>query len=231
MIKAITFDLDNTLWETDSVIRNAEKVTFDWLEKNHPKLTATFSTADLYALRESVIEGNPSLIAHISQLRIETLAKAFQLVGYEAEHATAISKQAFEVFIDARHDIELYPDTLQTLKRLQHYLIGAVTNGNASVKRLGLNSYFNFVFSAESVGFKKPHPEIYHAVIEHTGLKAHEIVHIGDHHEDDILGAKKVGIKTIWVNLKLQEWPLENQFRADFEVQNLSQIPEIITRF
>ena len=64
--------------------------------------------------------------------------------------------------MDGRHDIEYFEDALDTLAHLaRHYTLGALSNGNASVARLGLDRYFDFHLSAEGVGRRKPEPEMF----------------------------------------------------------------------
>ena len=59
MIQLVTFDLDNTLWETESVVANAERVLADWLAKQAPDCTAA---RDLDAELDATIDelGAPS---------------------------------------------------------------------------------------------------------------------------------------------------------------------------
>ena len=57
-----------------------------------------------------------------------------------------------------------------------HYVLGTLTNGNADIQRLGLSDYFSFSFSAEQVGAPKPAPNLFHAALDHTGVKAEEMI-------------------------------------------------------
>ena len=88
--------------------------------------------------------------------------------------------------------------------------MGVLTNGNADIKRLGIDHYFSFSFSAEELNDSKPSATHFKKAMEHTSEKAAAICHIGDHTECDVEGALNVGCKAIWYNELNNEWPDSN---------------------
>ena len=138
-IRLITFDLDDTFWETTPAIQSAETALRDWLAAHAPRL-GDFPIEALGAIRRMLVEQEPALRHRISELRRRILQHALQDAGYPADEANGLAEQAFQVFLDARHEVQIFPDVQPTLEFLaNHYTLGVITNGNADVRRLGLS--------------------------------------------------------------------------------------------
>ena len=225
-IKLITFDLDDTLWDTAPVIVSAEAILRDWLAANAPDLGAV-PVEHLYAIRERLVQAEPGLKHRISALRRRVLFRALEEVGYSENKARELANEGFEVFLHARHQIDIFPEVQPVLEILRHsYTLGVVTNGNADVRRLGLADYFKFALCAEDLGIGKPDPQPFLEALRQGEVDADAAVHIGDHPGDDIAGAQRAGLRAIWVNPQGKAWAAEN--RPDAEIQRLSQLPELL---
>ncbi len=206
-IKLVTFDLDNTLWENDSVIQRAEQACYHFLQQEAPELANRYSLKDLTSLRQKLMTQSPSLSAQVSKVRKLSMQQALESVGYSSAQIPHLVNQAFEVFFHARNQVTLFPQTLPLLQALrQQYQLISITNGNSDLEKIGLAEYFSFALSAEKVGASKPRPNLFHAALHKGNVKAHETVHIGDHHEEDIFGAQQLGIHTIWFNPQQLRW-------------------------
>lgn len=226
-IRAITFDLDDTLWDVGDAIRIAERNAFAYLSEHCPNITKHQDIVSLRQLMLQLLEEEPELTHRISHLRKKTLARAVEQSGYSAEEADRHATAAFNIFLEGRHQVSLFQDVLPVLQALhQRYTIGALTNGNADINRLTIGPYFDFSFSAEQFRRSKPHPTLFRAALDFTGLTASECVHVGDHPEHDILGAQQAGFFSIWVNLKGDAWP--GGTPASAEINNLSELPQAI---
>jgi putative hydrolase of the HAD superfamily len=207
-IEVVTFDLDNTLWNVDQVIRNAERVTRNWFDVHVPELNATLMPDDFAALRQRIVSERPDIAHNLSRLRQEVFARAIAAVGRSEAEAARLAAEAFQLFFAERHKIDYFDGALEMLERLAaRHRLGALTNGNADIARLGLDRYFRFAFSAADVGAAKPAPDIFRAALAHAGVAADAMIHIGDHPVDDVQGARDLGIHTIWVNLTAAAWP------------------------
>jgi len=201
-IVVVTFDLDNTLWDVDEVIRNAERVTRQWFDARVPELYATLTADDFMDIRKGIVAEHPELAHNLSKIRETVFERAIVAVGRAPAEATALAREAFELFLAERHKVSFYDAALDVLERLsKHHVLGALTNGNADIARLGLSPYFRFAFSAADVGAAKPAPHMFRAALAHTAAQPHQMIHIGDNPVDDIDGAAQLGIPTIWVNL------------------------------
>ena len=228
-IKLITFDLDDTLWDTAPVIVSAEAVLRQWLAEHASDLGGV-PVEHLWAIRERVLSNEPGLKHRISALRRKVLFHALEEAGYAQPHASELAEQAFEVFLHARHQLEIFPEVQPTLEVLaRHYTLGVVTNGNADVRRLGLADYFKFALCAEDIGVGKPDSRLFQEALQRGGVTAEAAVHIGDHPGDDIAGAQQAGLRAIWFNPGSKAWEAEKQ--PDAEIRSLSELPELLARW
>ena len=224
MIQLLTFDLDNTLWETEPVVRAAEQSLLDWLEQHAPRFPQQLDSEARRALRSEVLAADPELRHRVTALRIAVLEHGLRKAGYSTEQASELALAGFEVFLAARHALTFFPHCEPLLEQLsRHYQLATISNGNADVRRLGLEKYFKVIVSADEVGLSKPDPAPFLAALERASVEPQQALHIGDHPVDDIAGAHGVGLHTLWFNRLGLEWSGEQP--AHGEVRCLSEIP------
>lgn len=228
-IKVITFDLDNTLWDVDSVMRRAEAAQYQWLQQHRPRVTQQFHAEGLWQFRSRVHQLHPELAHQISKIRIQALYEAQLHCGYSEPLARSGAQAAFDAFLLVRHQIQPYEQALQVLEALAtHYVLGALSNGNADIFKLDLGEYFDFAFSAEQLNASKPLPDMFHAAMQHSGAASHQTIHVGDNPSDDIAAAKQLGMYTVWMNSGAWRWPGGEP--ADEEISVLDELPTAIGR-
>lgn len=228
MIKCVTFDLDDTLWAVDPVIHQANRTLWQWLDENAPLFTACHQLVDLTEgseLRQALLKEMPEIGHSVSLIRVKLLERGCIAAGYTATESILLAERAFEVFMQARHQVELFEHAQAMLERLRRdgYIIGALSNGNADVSQTLVGHLFDFQYNADSVGYAKPHPRMFAQALHYTGLRPEQVVHVGDHPVNDIQAARELGMWTLWVNLPGQHWP--QPARADARVSCLSEIP------
>ena len=226
-ISVITFDLDNTLWDVEPVLLRAEDAQQQWLLQHRPGAVEAFNHESLFEFKKSVWKRHPHLMHHVSQMRIQTLYELQRAAGYGEEDARSGAQQAFAVFLQERHKVVLYEEALAVLELLaQRYTLGALTNGNADIYKTDAAEYFDFAFLAEDIGASKPHPDMFRAALQQSGVSAADIIHVGDDPEHDIRGARDMGMHTVWMNTRCKAWP--GGARADREITNLQELPAAI---
>ncbi len=229
MIRVITFDLDDTLWDVTPTLLRAEAAQNAWLAEHRERVTTQFDAAELRRLRMRTFELHPDLKHHISDLRRQALYEIQLHCGYSEALARQGAEAAFDAFLRVRHQVEPYEQALDVLQALsERYVLGALTNGNADIFKLDIGEYFDFSFSAEQIGASKPLPDMFHASMKETGARSHEMVHVGDHPEHDVAGAQAVGMYTVWANYSGTGWPGDTP--ADEEVRNLEDLPAAVAR-
>ncbi|HDY99476.1 MAG TPA: HAD family hydrolase [Pseudomonas sabulinigri] len=230
MIQLVTFDLDNTLWETESVVVAAEQTLLHWLEKNAPKFAQQLDFEARMTLRNEVLAAQPELRHRVTPLRIAVLELGLRKAGYSDKQASKLAKQGFKVFLDARHQLEYFPHVEVVLELLsRQYQLASISNGNADVRRLGLDRFFKIIVSADEVGLSKPDAAPFQTALEAAGVEPSQALHIGDHPGDDIQGALDVGMHTLWFNPQGKAWP--QQPRPHGEIRCLSEIPPWLNRY
>lgn len=203
-IRAVCFDLDNTLWDVWPVIRRAEQVMYDFLAQRYPKVVASMTVESLREARAQAALQYPHMAHDFSFLRHQSLRDQAAAAGYPA----SMADEAFEVFMKARSQVELYADVpagLQSLHR--RYRLFSASNGNADLAQIGIQNFFERSVSARQVGVLKPDPAMFLKVIEGTGLAPSEVVFVGDDPELDVEGARRVGMRPVWMNRDAAPWP------------------------
>lgn len=226
-IQLITFDLDDTFWHAAPTIDQAEQVLRDWLSLNAPQL-GLFSLERLAAYRQHVLARDPELRHRVSTLRRQVLLHALAEAGYSGREAEQTAEQAFQVFLEARHAVQVFPEVRPLLDSLRDgYRLGVLTNGNADVQRLGLGHYFQFALSAEALGVGKPDARPFREALQRAGVQPEQAVHVGDHPVDDINGAQQAGIRAIWFNPSAKPWSTaEHGNRPDAEIRSLAEVSD-----
>ena len=204
IVKAVTLDLDDTLWPVWPAIERAERLLGDWLAVHAPGAASLFAdTPTRLALREAVVRSNPDLSHHLSAIRLESIRLALRQAGEDP----ALAEAGFQVFFDARNQVTLYDDALLALEFLAaRYPLVALSNGNADIARIGLGRYFSASISAQTFGVAKPDPRIFHAAAEAVGAAPEHTLHIGDDPALDVAGALTAGMQAVWLSRDDKPW-------------------------
>ena len=221
-VRAITLDLDDTLWPFAPIGARVEQVLHDWLAANCPRTAERFPIARMRELREELNAGHPHLAHDFSAMRRMTLEHAMRLSGDDPTHVDA----AFEAFFAERNRVEFYPDALAALQRLAARVpLAALSNGNADLARIGVHAHFAFQLGAREHGAPKPSASIFHAACERLGMPAANVLHVGDDIDLDVLGAARAGLRTCWLNRDNLVWPHED-VRPDLAFDSLTALAD-----
>lgn len=223
-IKAVSFDLDDTLWDCEPAIVRAEHTLHQWLSDNTPKIAARYDVDGLRRHRMSFNERFPELACDVTALRKASLAELMQSAEYPEAHA----EEAFSVFYRARSEVDLYDDAVEVLQALrQRYSLSALTNGNADLTIAGVHHLFDDVQRASLSMAPKPAPDMFHLTAVNLSVQPNEILHIGDNPETDVGGAQNAGTMSVWFNQHGAEWPAQLT-PADLEISSLSDLVTIL---
>ncbi len=203
-IQAISLDLDDTLWPIWPTIRRAEAVLLDWLNRHAPASAALYASVDYRTqLRQMLVAAQPQYTVDLSGLRHATLHHTLRRAGDD----TALADAAFDVFFNARQQVELFADALPALARLaQRYPLVALSNGNADLMRIGLGDYFRGSLSAQNFGVGKPDVRFFAAAAAALEQPMAAVLHVGDDPALDVAGAHSAGMQAAWVNRTPEPW-------------------------
>lgn len=222
--RAIAFDLDDTLWSCDDVIERAERAVYDWLTRHCSAITDEYDLEAMRSIRHQTAATDAALAADLTRLRHDTLVWHARRAGYPE----AIAEHAVSVFLDERNRVNLYDDVLPVLERLAARApLVAVTNGNADLGRIGLDHLFAVRLSAADVGAAKPDPAMFRAACDRLGLRAGDLVHVGDDPLLDVHAARRFGARAVWINRAGADWPGDLR-RPHHELDTLAPLPELL---
>lgn len=225
-IRAVFFDLDNTLWDVHPVIVRAEHAMFDFLQARYPAVTQRHDLDSMRALRVQVARECADRRHDFTWLRLEALRRHAREAGY----GETMADEAFEAFFRARNEVVLYDDVRRTLQRLvEQYRLFAISNGNADLAVIGLAQYFEASLTAREAGMLKPDPRIFGILLARAGLHADEAAHVGDDADADVEGARRAGVTPIWLNRAGAAWPLPTP-APDHVVAGLDELPDVLAR-
>jgi HAD superfamily hydrolase (TIGR01509 family) len=202
----LSFDLDDTLWAVEPVMLAAEAAMLAWLHKHHPLTMQGQDRESLRAMRARIAEQFPERSHDMTFLRHRALSEMFSAAGYPTAHAD----EAFEVFYAARNRVRLYDEVEGSLKRLSaRYRLFAVSNGNADLKRCGIEQWFEGHVTAISAGAAKPDIRIFTQLLDQARVDASQVLHIGDDPHLDVIGATRAGMQAAWINRNAKSWPAQ----------------------
>ncbi|WP_208935149.1 HAD family hydrolase [Paracidovorax avenae] len=206
-IRAMTLDLDDTLWPIWPAIRRAEQVLRDWLGTRAPATAALLADAETAAvIRAEVVQAHAHLSHDLSALRRESIRAALRRAGEDE----SLTDAAYELFFAERQRVDLYDDAIAALEFLApRYPLMALTNGNADLQRIGLGGYFEGSVTARTFGVAKPDPSIFHEAAQRLGVPPEAVLHVGDDATLDAHGALQAGMQAVWINRAGIAWPHE----------------------
>ncbi|MFK7794620.1 MAG: HAD family hydrolase [Gammaproteobacteria bacterium] len=203
-IKCVTLDLDDTLWPVEPTIVRAELKLYQWIEKNYPQVSNAYTQQDIAAKRVALQNSRTDIAHNVTELRYCSLLE----IGDEFGYNKAFAEHGLQLFRRYRNQVELFEFSESILSSLkQHFVLGAITNGNAQLDQIPVGKHFDFVVSAEIVGFSKPHPKMFKQAAKLAKVELANIMHVGDSAQTDVLGAINAGCKAVWFNRKRQAWP------------------------
>lgn len=200
-IKALSFDLDDTLYPNADVISKAELA----MQRRLRQLLGdvTYNQPDYWWQQRKVLAAVQPQIRHdVSRWRLLALEHGLTAQGIPGGEAAEIAEAAMTAFLTARTDIQLPPRIRPLLEQLAaRFPLVAITNGNADIQQMGIGDLFQFALRAGPDGRMKPYPDLFCHAADRLQIEPSALLHIGDHVKSDVLGALHAGCQTAWLNL------------------------------
>jgi HAD superfamily hydrolase (TIGR01509 family) len=228
-IKCITFDLDDTMWSIYPIIARAEGRFLEWLSIQLPTIANQLTSEELSIHRNTYFKRYPELHHDLSLLRKSWMASLMQEYGHEEKLVENHVEEGFAIFCKERNNLTLFDNVETVLEKLKtQYRTGAVTNGNANLKTIGIDHHFDFYLTSAQIGYSKPHPIMFKATATSAQCRPEEILHIGDDPIRDVEGAALAGFKTVWFNLHEKTW--QGPIEPDAIVEGWEELPDVVAR-
>ena len=223
-VRAVAFDLDNTLWDVAPVLERAEARLYEWLRQHCPRIPESVSVDDMRAARELLARQEPHNAHDFTYLRVTALARHARECGYGEE----VAHRAFEVFFAARNELDLFADVRPAFERMRSkYKLASFSNGNADLGRVGLAHFFTLSLNARLIGVGKPHPRCFERLASDLNLALDEVIYVGDDPVLDVEAARAAGMHTAWINRFDLHWP-ETLAPADLNITNCTQLADAL---
>ncbi len=226
MIKAVFFDIDDTLYDTSGFARLARKAAINvMIDAGLP-----LSSDEAYKLLKEIIKEKGSNY----DKHFNILTK--RVFGEEKPLLIALGMITYHNVKFAL--LRLFPKTPSTLIYLKSkgYHLGVISDG-ITIKqwekliRLGLNHFFDEVVTSEEAGVEKPDEKIFRLALDCMGCQPTKSIMIGNKFNKDIIGAINIGMSAILVNSELtsdeKEYLEENNIELDV-VSNIGDIIELL---
>ena len=237
-IRAIFFDLDETLVDDDRCMREALIRTCAALAQKCPQIKAarlastyTRVSDDLWTSFGSVPRAPGSETSSGRELRLYVWGRTLAAYGLSDENLAA---EAVDVYSrERRAGYCLFPDVGEVLRALhKRFRLGVITNGPTETQHekmqvTGLLDYLDVFFISGELGIGKPDAGIFLKALDSVRVTPREAVYVGDSLTSDVAGAKGAGIYTVWMNRKKMAQPPETP-SPDFEISSLHDLMALL---
>jgi putative hydrolase of the HAD superfamily len=218
-IKAVLFDLDDTLWPIAPTIIRAEALQYEWLSTHAPATTARHSRESMRTRRIELAQTDPRYRFDLWSLRHTALVEALTANGEDP----SLAGMAMEIFSRERNVVCVYEDVAPGLARIgARFALGTISNGFADLGAIGLAGHFRISIAAHKMGFAKPDVRIFHQACEALQVMPQEAIYVGDDPLLDVEGAQKAGLRAVWMNRF--ERVLPPAILPDFHCTNLAEL-------
>ncbi len=198
-IRAVSFDLDDTLYDNQPVISSAEERFSNILMDRYSLPGEVLDP--MYWMRWSAwcIENRPELDNDVTLLRQVMLHEALRSLGHPISKDEAVELTA--LFIRIRSEISVPASSLKLLSDLgAKYPLACISNGNSDTVQDGLAPYFDYDLRPSANGPRcKPSPDLFLKFASLAGVRPCEVLHVGDDPFTDILGAACAGCQSAWL--------------------------------
>ncbi len=236
MYKTIIFDLDDTLTNDLENTRSAFKVAMDYKNQEFTEEDfLRFHEIDVTTWRDRaagkiVTPYDDDKVKKTEWMRASRFIKFFGEGNISYEEAVELNNVYME---GMKENVVARPGAFETIRYLfeKGYRIAIATNGpriplQTKIEKLGIRKYVNTIFSAEEVGFMKPHKDFYEGLMRKLEISdKSEVLFVGDDLEKDIKGGLENGLDTCWCNYNND---VNNKYRSKYQIRNLEELKNIL---
>lgn len=211
-IKAISFDLDDTLYSNNPVMRVIGEKMIAYFSRlpilqkcmsdQHKLLDAQFWSH----FRHQAILKQPDLAHDVVQVRLLSYQLGFMSLGLADDIAQQQAQAALDYFIELRSDFTVPDKSIKLLANLsEKYPLIAISNGNVDTKTLALSQYFQHIYHAGwqvdgRLLKQKPAGDMFTVACQQLDIKSSQLLHVGDCGRADIQGALRAGCQAAWLS-------------------------------
>lgn len=225
-ITAISFDVDQTLIDTDRVImRSMESVRDELIKRVPGERTRNLTVEEMWTIRDQEEKDYVGKVRDFDEIRRRSFLRMLGHVGYTGPD---LSTRLNEVYLRHRYnDIRPYEDVMPMLDALgTRFKLGLLSNGNNYPEYFGLEGRFDFAVYAQDIGIEKPDPRTFQISVDRAGCSLDQLLHVGDSLVTDVEGAQAVGARAVWLNRNgaFNDLGIE----PDYQIASLTELPALL---
>ena len=231
MIKAVFFDLDGTLCDSDTAWNIAQNETFQRLSKHYPHVSGETITETWATVHQRLFQRLDAGKCSMAEVRDSRFQCLFEELGLPIDKIM----EDLSDFFCSRYltSLHLYDD-VTILEKLHAYHVGIITNGAhdehtdsqlSKVRHLELSQRIQSLTISGEIGVRKPKIEIFRVACERAGVLPKEAMYVGDTIQNDIVGANRAGMTSVFINRKSEERILKTaNEQPDYTISNLHDL-------
>ncbi|HEY2492668.1 MAG TPA: HAD family hydrolase [Paenibacillus sp.] len=220
-LKAVIFDLDNTLMDRDTTFR---KFSEQFVSEHLSHLIKSAQAEIVVDMKIRDADGYRNKQQFFQEL-VDVLPWKNKVSAVDIE-------QFYNIHYMTHACRMAYAEEALMYCNHRGYAMGIITNGRqhiqqGKINKLQLIEHFHTVVISENTGIQKPAPEIYQMALDQLGVTADQAVFVGDHPRNDIWGPDQVGIRGIWLR-RNHIWDDELNVKPWRTIHELNELVEII---
>ena len=231
MIKAVLFDLDETLCDSDTAWNIAVKEAFQRLCEREPSVSQEAITEAWTTVHQRLFQQLDAGKCSMAEVRDRRFGCLFKELSLPIDGAM----EELSDFFCSRYltGLRLYED-VTVLEELHAYHVGIITNGAhdehtdsqlSKVRHLGLSERIQSLTISGEIGVRKPNLEIFKVACERADVLPKEAIFVGDSVQNDIVGANRAGMTSILINRKSDLLiPETADEQPDYTISNLYEV-------
>lgn len=223
MIKAIVFDLDDTLISEKEYIKSGFKQVANKIAKEN--------NLDEKSIYELIMDTFDEDSKNVFNRVLDKLG-----IQYEIEYI----KELINYYRNHMPNIKLYNDAKYILDTLKNkgIKLGMITDGYKITQRnklevLNISDYFEYIVVTDELGreFWKPHQKPYEIIKQNLNVEYENMVYVGDNISKDFITPNKLGMNTILINREEGIYSgvqMGDEYLAKLKVKSLLDLEEIL---
>ncbi|EJS4058982.1 HAD family hydrolase [Vibrio parahaemolyticus] len=236
MLKAIFFDMDETLCGTSQADKAAGQKFAAWIQQTYPQVSdpQAFLQRYLQGVYKKLNAEFPQLVALLPDENAFRCGLIQTILAENGIHIDAEQAQQAQHYFDSARmgAFTFFPGVKEMLMDLRkHYKLVVITNGpifsqHPKLKATQMDEWVDHIIVGGEEPEEKPAASIFQKALNLVDVKPEEALHIGDSLAADIAGANNMGILSVWVNATVASNPTE--ITPNFEIRETVELKEIL---
>ncbi|HCE1879154.1 HAD-IA family hydrolase [Vibrio parahaemolyticus] len=236
MLKAIFFDMDETLCGTSQADKAAGQKFAAWIQQTYPQVSdpQAFLQRYLQGVYKKLNAEFPQLVALLPDENAFRSGLIQTILAENGIHIDAEQAQQAQHYFDSARmgAFTFFPGVKEMLTDLRkHYKLVVITNGpifsqHPKLKATQMDEWVDHIIVGGEEPEEKPAASIFQKALNLVDIKPEEALHIGDSLAADIAGANNMGILSVWVNATGASNPTE--ITPNFEIRETVELKEIL---